>query len=218
MNESPGSPYLAEFRTRPALERRAASIHIHIDGDSGPSFKEVADVALRCLHSLLSHANGFQLGHIMESLCEGLDVVQGWNNEAHCCWLARQTAEWVQYQYRYVVPTRLVEKLSDVQDSPTINVNFATLAAMITTVFTSPIPMINISSSDLLSRLLAFIHRRADMSPMDPLLPSVVRCIASLGCHIYYSDQIQDLAVNCNLRHLGFSFLIFHRQRLSIAS
>ncbi|RXW24630.1 hypothetical protein EST38_g1234 [Candolleomyces aberdarensis] len=193
VKDTTASPYLGDFRTRPAAERRAASIHIHIDGDNGPSFKEVSEAALRSLFSLLSHAGGPQLGNIMQSSFDNLDGMDGWVNDKHCCWLARQAAEWAQYQYRYVVPTWLVEKLTETQDASAVTPLQTTLASMVAIVFQSPIPMINLSSSDVISNLLALLLRRASISPNDPLLPSIVVCISSLGCHIYYSDQIQDL-------------------------
>ncbi|KAF5333424.1 hypothetical protein D9611_002397 [Ephemerocybe angulata] len=193
VKDSPGSKYLEELR-RPAIERRAASIHLHVDGETGPSFKEVSDAALRSLFSLLTHAGGAQLGNIMQSAFDNLDNLKGWVHEEHCCWIARQVADWAQYQYRYAVPTWLVEKLLENQDAPTVTSLHTTLAAMVTTVFSSSTPMINLSSSDLMSKLLALLLRRAALSPVDALLPSTVNCIASLGRHVYYSDQIQDLA------------------------
>ncbi|EAU84904.2 EFR3 [Coprinopsis cinerea okayama7 len=115
--DTPSSPYLAEFRTRPALERRAASIHLHIDGDKGPSSTDVSDACLRALFSLLEHAGGVQLGHIMQSSFDNLDAIDGWKALDHCCWYAKKLVEWAQYQYRFVVPTWLVDKLLENQDA-----------------------------------------------------------------------------------------------------
>ncbi|KAF8974453.1 hypothetical protein BDZ97DRAFT_1647220 [Flammula alnicola] len=194
VKDAPSSPYLAEFRTQPALERRAASIHVHVDGDKGPSMTDVSDASLHALFSLLSHANGAQLGYIMQSAFDNLDTLQGWRRFDHCCWYAQKTAEWAQYQYRYVVPTWLVERLlahQDITESTTVQ---ETLTAMVTSVFSSPTPFINLSSSDILSNLLTLLLRRISSNPEDSALPSLVECISSLGCHVYYSDQIQDLA------------------------
>ncbi|KAF8812578.1 hypothetical protein BYT27DRAFT_7183025 [Phlegmacium glaucopus] len=194
VKDAPMSPYLAEFRTRPALERRAASIHVHIDGDNGPSISDVSDAALRALFSLLSHANGAQLGYIMQSSFDSLDQVNGWSSLHHCCWFAQKTAEWAQYQYRYVIPTWLVDRLLVHQDTPDITSLHIALTAMVTAVFSSPTPLINLSSSDIMSNLLTLLLRRISIHPQDAALPALVECISSLGCHVYYSDQIQDLA------------------------
>ena len=196
MKDAPVSPYLAEFRTRPALERRAASIHVHIDGDNGPSVSDVSDAALCALFSLLSHANGAQLGYIMQSSFDNLDQVNGWASLHHCCWFAQKTAEWAQYQYRYVIPTWLVDRLLAHQDTPDITPLHIALTAMVTAVFSSSTPLINLSSSDIMSNLLTLLLRRISIHPQDAALPALVECIASLGCHVYYSDQIQDLAVS----------------------
>lgn len=65
---------------------------------------------------------------------------------------------------------------------------------MVTTVFTSPTPLVNLSTSDMISSLISLIFRRIIINPEDPLLSTLVECIASLGTHVYYADQIQDLA------------------------
>lgn len=200
VKEAPDSPYLAEFRTRPALERRAASIHVHVDGDKGPSASDVSDACLRAFHSLLGHANGAQLGCVMQSSFDNLDSIHAWSNSAHCCWYAQKAAEWAQYQYRYVVPTWLVERLTSQQDTPDVPAILKSLIDMVTSVFSSPIPLINLSSSDILSNLLSLLLRRISLSPVDGALPPLVECISSLGRHVYYSDQIQDLAVSVHSR------------------
>ncbi|KAL0949391.1 hypothetical protein HGRIS_009455 [Hohenbuehelia grisea] len=193
VKEVPMTPYLAEFRRRPAIERRAASIHVHVDGEKGPANSDVSSACLHALYSLLEHANGAQLGHIMRSSFDSLDELNGWPQVDHCCWFAKKSAEWASYQYRYAIPTCLVERLLENQDVPTISLH-GTLAAMLKSVFTSPTPLINLSTSDINSNLISILMRRTRIDPQDRLLPALVDCIASLGCHIYYSDQIQDLA------------------------
>ncbi|EKM80168.1 hypothetical protein AGABI1DRAFT_120198 [Agaricus bisporus var. burnettii JB137-S8] len=190
----PISPSLAEFRKYPAYERRAASIHVHVDGDKGPSNKEVSEAALGALFSLLSHANSPQLGFIMQSTCDNLDELGGWTKVDHCCWLAQRIADWAQYQYRYVVPTWLVERLLEHQSSTVVTPMHQALATMVTTVLSSLTPMINLSSSDICSNLTTILVRRSSVDPEDALIPLLENCIASLGTHVYYSDQIQDLA------------------------
>ncbi|KJA30169.1 hypothetical protein HYPSUDRAFT_32272 [Hypholoma sublateritium FD-334 SS-4] len=194
VKDSTSSPYLAEFRSRPALERRAVSIHAHVDGDQGPSTGDVSDASLHALFSLLSHTNGAQLGFVVQSSFDCLDTMQGWNKPEHCCWFAQKTAEWAQYQYRHVVPTWLVERLLMHQDSSQNTPVQTALTAMITSVFSSTTPFINLSSSDIMSNLLTLLTRSISANPEDSGLSSLVECISSLGCHVYYSDQIQDLA------------------------
>lgn len=188
------SIYLAEFRTRPATERRAASIHIHVDGDNGPSMADVSNASLCALFSLLGHANGSQIGYIMHSSFDSLDQLQGWTSLDHCCWFARKAVEWSQYQYRYAVPTWLVERLHVSQEMAPATPLHTTLLAMVTTVFNSPTPLINLSTSDIMSNLVTLLLRRTTLDPNDSLIPALVECISSLGRHVYYSDQIQDLA------------------------
>lgn len=203
MKDAPISPYLAEFRTRPAIERRAASIHVHVDGEAGPDTSEVSSAALRSLFSLLEHANANQLGHIMRASLDTLDIPskdrpqsKSWDQVEHCCWIAKKTAEWAQYQYRFAIPTWLVERLVENPEvTPTTHMQ-KTLAAMVTAVFNSSTPLVNLSTSDIVSNLINLVVRRTSIHPDDDLLPALVECISSLGRHVYYSDQIQDLAVS----------------------
>ncbi|OJT13104.1 Protein EFR3 [Trametes pubescens] len=194
IKEQPNSPILDEFRSRPTLERRAASIHVHIDGDQGPTSADVANTALRATSSLLGHTRGMQASLVVQAALDALDERGGWKQLEHCQWLAEKAAEWTQYQYRYGIPTRLVESLAAGQDAPEPSQRQSTLAAMITAVFTSPTPLVNLSTSDIIGSLISITIRRIAVSPEDSLLPALVECVSSLGTHVYYADQIQDLA------------------------
>ncbi|KAI0775921.1 hypothetical protein BD413DRAFT_255861 [Trametes elegans] len=194
IKEQPNSPILDEFRSRPTLERRAASIHVHIDGDQGPPSSVVANTALRATSSLLGHTRGLQASLVLQAALDTIEERDGWAQLEHCQWLAEKAAEWTQYQYRYGIPTRLVECLAEGQDAPEPTQRQTTLAAMITAVFTSPTPLVNLSTSDIIGSLISITLRRITVSPDDSLLPALVECISSLGTHVYYADQIQDLA------------------------
>lgn len=190
----PSSPYLSEFRNRPAMERRATSIHLHVTGQSGPASKDVANAAMRALSSLFGHSNGGQAAITMQAAIDCFNDRSAWGQPDHCRWLAVHAAEWTQYQHRYAIPSRLVECLVQDQDSTKSASRQNTLAAMITTVFTSPTPLVNLSTSDIISSLVSVVLRRISKDPDDPLLPALVKSISSLGTHVYYADQIQDLA------------------------
>lgn len=217
MKDDSISPYLAEFRTRPAIERRAASIHIHIDGDKGPSADEVSGACLRALYSLLEHVNGYQLGQIMRSSFDNIEALNSWSHTEQCCWFALKAAEWAQYQYRYAVPTLLVDRFLEGQDTPKSSAMYMALGNMVATVFNSSIPVISLATSDILSNLMAVVVRRTATDAKDELLPVLVNCISSLGRHVYYSDQIQDLSVCVFLNwHLFLSQQLLSRRKLSL--
>lgn len=188
------SIYLAEFRSRPVIERRAASIHAHVDGESGPSSFDVLNTSLRALQHMIQHSDGAQMGLLMLATFEGLSDLKVWEKLDQSRWLAQKACEWAQYQYRYAVPTRLVEQLLLIQDSLICTAQHRALATMVPAVFTSPVPLVNLSTSDIISNLITLVLRRISIDPQDALLSSLVECISSLGAHIYYSDQIQDLA------------------------
>ena len=191
---TPSSPYLAQFHTRPSVERRAASIHIHVDGEKGPTEDDVANATIRVFQILSSRCSASQISQLLDAYFAFLDRESRWEAVQLCCWLTERIAEWTQYQYRYAVPTQLVERLVDAEDSPIPLPAHTTLVAMITTVFTSPSPLVNLSTSDIIANLCAVLLRRVAIDGSDSLLPALVECIASLGAHVYYADQIQDLA------------------------
>ncbi|KAG9317451.1 hypothetical protein JVU11DRAFT_1651 [Chiua virens] len=188
------SVYMAEFRTRPPDQRRAASIHVHVDGESGPSSADILTASLRAFSFLLQHSNAAQIGLLLQAAFETMDDQQLWTRADQCRWFSRKACEWTQYQYRYAVPSRLVERLLETQDSPLSTDQQRTLTKMLTTVFTSPIPLVNLSTSDIVSNLITMVLRTVSVNPDDQLLPLLVESISSLGTHVYYSDQIQDLA------------------------
>jgi hypothetical protein len=189
------SPFLTEFQPqRPLVDRRAASIHAHVDGEKGPSKSDVLNLSLRDLQALFSPSSPTQLGHIMQAVFQHAEASQLWPNVEWCCWLADKITNWTQFPYRYVIPTRLIELLASVRDEPVPTAQHTTLVAMITTILSSPKHIINLSTGDVVSNLIQVILRRVSIDPLDGLLPALVTCTAALGTHIYYSDQIQDLA------------------------
>jgi hypothetical protein len=129
----------------------------------------------------------------MQAAMASLDEIHGWEKVGHCCWFAGKATEWTQYQFRDAVPTRLIDRLQREQDLPTTTTLHTTLAAMVTTVFTSPIPLV-MSTSDVISNLISLVLRRATIDPADSLLRALTKCIGALGTHVYYADQIHDLA------------------------
>ena len=192
-SQEPLSPYLDEFRTRPVVERRAASIHLHIDGERGPSRTDVSNACLRALSYLFDHSRGGQVAVVIQAAMTSLDQIKGWGKVDHCCWFAGKATKWTQYQFRDAIPTQLIERLKREQNVPTTTAPHIALAAMITTVFTSPTPLV-VSTSDVISNLITLVLRRAAINPNDPLLLALAECIGALGTHVYYADQIHDLA------------------------
>jgi len=66
---------------------------------------------------------------------------------------------------------------------------------MLKTALTSTVPLVNLSTSDICSNLCAIMLRRVVQDTKDELLPELIDCIGALGTHLYYADQIHDLAV-----------------------
>lgn len=157
---------------------------------------DVSNAALSALYSLAGHANGAQLGFVMHSAFDSINDAQAWSDVSHCCWISQKMAEWAQYQYRFAVPTWLVERLCKIHDVPSAADYHSTVAEMATAIFNSPVPLVNLSTSDITSSLVTLLLRRVETDPDDAILPRLISCLSSLGRHVYYSDQIQDLAVS----------------------
>ena len=129
----------------------------------------------------------------MQAIMASLDEIKGWEKKSHCCWLAVKATEWTQYQFRDTVSTRLIDRLLREQDIPTTTTLHLTLVAMITDIFNSPIPLV-MPTSDVISNLISLVLHRAVIDPSDLLLLALTECISALGTHVYYADQIYDLA------------------------
>lgn len=184
------SPCSANLPSKPLNERRAVSVHIHLDG--GSSSVVVVNAALRVMHTLLDRSNARQISEILQAIFEDAENEHWWNNRDFCRWLALALLDWLPYQHRYMVAKKLLDCLTSIQDTSPSDKHFA-ITGMIDTVFTSPTPLVNLSTSDMLSCLLSLLIRHATIDPTDNLLASLVECISALGTHIYYQDQIHDL-------------------------
>lgn len=195
MDASP-SPYFSEFSARPPLsDRRAPSLHAHINGEKGPSSVDVLSAALRSLHALVKQCHVTQSSHLLEAVFQYLDSRQGvaWNDVERCCWLAERLTAFTMLQYRFVVPTKLLELLSDLPDDKPPSSRHLSLLAMTTTVLNSKVSLVGLAISDLLTALVNLIVRRVRVDLRDPLLPPLVLCVRSLATHVYYADQVNDI-------------------------
>ncbi|OCF37807.1 protein EFR3 [Kwoniella heveanensis BCC8398] len=203
MDASP-SPFFSEFSARrPINDRRAPSLHAHIPGEKGPTTKDVLSASLRSFHALIGQCKVAQATIIIDQIGSFLDRYGYWADVERCCWLAERLTAWITLQYRFVVPTRLVEVLVDdhqdkIAGHPTTKHTSA--LAMITTILNSTTSLIGLGISDLLGNLVSLIIRRIRHDERDPLLPPLVQCVSSLGTHIYYADQINDIIEELSTR------------------
>lgn len=196
-----GTPSLAAFsiKRRPVDSRRAPSIHGHVDGEKGPTSEDVASASIGTLQGLLSHGDASQVQATVVAALNWLDGKSSsgqssqWENKQWCCWLAGALSSWSALQYRFVVLTALVEHLVETCDGPAL-AKHQTLIAMIHTLLTGQQSLIGLSTSDTLNNLAGLAVRRVHQDTRDVLLPSLVECVSGLGTHIYYADQIIDIA------------------------
>jgi len=195
---SPTSYFSQIAARRPVNDRRAPSIHAHIPGEKGPEDEDVLSAALRSLQALVRQCNAGTASLTLDAIFAFFDRV-GWNDVERSCWLAERLTAFITLQYRFVVPTRLVEVLVDLDDKEASRKQ-STVLAMVTTILNSHISLVGLGVTDLLNNLVALIVRRVHVDETDSLLPALVQCIASLGTHIYYADQINDIIEEIALR------------------
>lgn len=196
-----GTPSFAEFslaaRKRPG-HRRAPSLSRHVAGEKGPEASQVISAAMGILQGLFRHADATQILDTIKPITQWMDGaktgVSQWTHEDWACLLAKTLSRWTALQYRFVVLTGLVEHLVEICDGPS-EAKHATLLAMIADILKSKdLTLIGLSTSDTLNNLAGLAVRRVHFDTKDPLLPQIVECIESLSTHIYYADQLSDIA------------------------
>ncbi|WVR07413.1 hypothetical protein IAU60_004454 [Kwoniella sp. DSM 27419] len=213
MDASP-SPFFSEFSARrPINDRRAPSLHAHTPGEKGPLRKDVLSAALRSFHALIGQCKIAQATIIIDQIGAFLDQRKYWSDVERCCWLAEKLTAWITLQYRFVVPTRLVEVLVDEPDHEPSTKHTSALA-MITTILNSTTSLVGLGVTDLLGNFVALIIRRIRHDDRDPLLPALVQCVSSLGTHIYYADQINDIVEEISLRMAELPTADKHRSEI----
>lgn len=171
---------------------RVQSLSAHVPGEKGPSTDDVSVAAFKALYDLVSQCHTAQASHVLDVVFEFLDKF-GWKDVERCCWLAKALAGAMLLQSRFVVPTRLVETLVNMPDDIPPSPKHSTILAMVTSVLTSHISLVGLAVTDILSSLINVIERRVSVDQKDALLPNLVTCVSSLGTHIYYADQINDI-------------------------
>jgi len=173
------------------------------DSEKGVAYQDVSSSAIGNLHAILHYGDASHVQALVGAFIDYLNGKQGtprqWENKEWCCWIAESICSWTALQYRFVVLTQLVEYLVEDCEGPTQDKHF-TLIAMINTLLSSKLSMIGLSTSDTANNLLGFAVRRVHLSSSDALLGPLVACISSLATHIYYADQLNDMAEEISAR------------------
>lgn len=173
-------------------DRRAPSVRAHLPTEKAPDSTAVLHLALKSLRDLVAQAQTAQLSSIVDGVLDYLDKRNGWQDVERCCWLAERMTEGAMLQYRYVVPTRLIELLVDMKDVEP-GPKQTTILAMTMTILNSSISLVGLGVIYILDSLVGLTIRRIRCDPQDALLPPLVQCISSLAAHIYYVEQVNEM-------------------------
>ena len=188
------------IKRQPIAVRRVPSIYdggaSHADGEKGPSRMDVASAAIGVLQALFAHGDANQIQTLVAHTLDFLDGGSGgrlWDEEEWCVWLGMTLTQWSALQYRFVIVSALSDHLIEVCDGkPTTQAK--SLISMITAILQGDSSLIGLSTSDVVNNLLGLSVRRVHEDLDDPLLPSLVEAVGALGKHVYYAEQMTDIA------------------------
>ncbi len=205
----------AEFRIKrqPLAARRAPSIYNggasslaqHSAGEKGPSRRSVASAALGVLQALVAHGDAIAVAQVVQDALRFLDTFAGgalWAQpeSGWARWLGVTLVRWSNATYRFLVPTALVDHLIEHTDGPP-TAQAHSLIGMLYAILSSPeLSLIGLSTSDVVNNLLGLAVRRVHEDLDDPLLPELVETIGALGSHVYYAEQMNDVAEEITAR------------------
>jgi hypothetical protein len=181
----------------PLADRRARSIRATKRDEKGPEHRDVALSALRIFRSLFRLSHSVQIAQTLVATVEFLDAHEGgalWTNPGWCCWLVETMTKWTHLQYRFVLLSFFLDQLVALGSQAGQVTKQTTLCSIIKTILTSRASLVGLAIGDVLAQLITLIIRRARLSQDDPLLQPVADCIIGLASHVYYSDQICDIA------------------------
>ncbi|KDN38791.1 hypothetical protein K437DRAFT_259290 [Tilletiaria anomala UBC 951] len=205
------------IKRQPLATRRAASIDVsataaHRDGEKGPTARDTASAALGVLQALLAHGDASYMQIILHHTLAFFDNAgkgRLWAQQAWCTWLMHAYVLWAAPQYRFVVVSALADRLIEVSDDDDGSSNSApaqqqqqeTLLTLLSNILCSPsLSLIGLSTSELVNNLLGLAVRRVHRArapedlDTDALLPMIVEAVGALGQHIYYAEQMTDIA------------------------
>lgn len=172
-------------------------------GEEAPSEEFVTSTAMGNIHAIIHNGDASHVQAFVAALVDyfngKLGASRQWANTDWCCWVTQAISSWTTLQYRFIIPTNLVEYLVGDIDGPTEEKHH-TLVAIITALLGGKLSMIGLSTSDTANNLLGFAVRKVHQDRKDSLLPPLVGAVGSLGTHVYYADQLNDLAEEITAR------------------
>lgn len=172
-------------------------------GEKAPAEEYVTSTAMGNIHAIIHNGDASHVQAFVAALVDFFNGKSGasrqWANTDWCCWVTQAISSWTSLQYRFIIPTNLVEYLVGDADGPTEEKHH-TLVAIITSLLGGKLSMIGLSTSDTANNLLGFAVRRVHQDKKDSLLPPLVGAVGSLGTHVYYADQLNDLAEEITAR------------------
>lgn len=183
------SPYFRDFEAaaRPGLaNRRVPSLHAHVVGEKGPTTLDVVSASLGTLRDLLRGCYASQTGSVADVLIAWLDQSNRWtSNLQTCAWTWEALLSFSNLRYRYAFPLSIVDEIAkgDAREAALVSTLTSLLSA-------EKLSMPGLPTTKILHDLVNVIMRRAK-ERVD--YSDIIKAAASLGVHIYYGEQVNDL-------------------------
>ncbi|KAK0550506.1 plasma membrane localization protein [Tilletia horrida] len=214
---SGGTPQYSEFisvKRQPIQNRRAPSLSGHVDGEKGPTTEDIASAAMATLRNIMAHGNSSSAISAVDITLAWLDGRKAgsntrtsgsyWDKTEWTAWLSASLSNWSALPYRFVVLTHIVEHLVENSDGEP-SAQQRSLIAMATSILNSKDSLIGLNTAETVNNLLGLIVRRVHYNTKDALVAPLVESVSSLGAHVYYADQIQDIAEEITARLVALS-------------
>lgn len=98
-------------------------------------------------------------------------------------------------QYRAGVVGWWAEQVVSI-DGGTASAKPTTLVSTLSSILRGPTALVGLGIGAVLGQLTSLLIRRAELGDDDPLAPHLLSAISALGHHVYYFDQMNDIAAD----------------------
>ena len=163
---------------------------------TSPSENDLAVISFISLKLLCQLSDGFQLANVIVPTFNSLDKNKRWRDVPWALYISKFILNHSQIQYRYFIPITLINMLDESWELFPATTKQSGLLHILSHLFKSDLTINGLQVNDVLGKLLNFAINRLIRDVRDALLPLLVNVCASLGHHIYYSDQINDMCNN----------------------
>ncbi|TIA96521.1 hypothetical protein E3P94_03251 [Wallemia ichthyophaga] len=155
----------------------------------------LATIALRVYRTIYAHsATGRWISMCTKPTLDSFDKHKRWREVEWVCWVLAHALQWTPAHYAAYIPTTILDMLIESQDTFPTTTKQSGYLHILTHLFTRESTVNGLQVLATLDRLLAFLVRRFRLDGQDALGPMTIAAVGALAKHLYYADQISDMA------------------------